>query len=200
MNYIFCILIGYVLGCINPAYIVSRLKGFDIRSKGSNNAGASNAMITMGWGAGVFVALFDIAKACCSVLIATALFPEHAYAGYVAGVASVLGHIFPFYMKFKGGKGLASYMGLLLALNWKFFLVAAVAIALITLITDYIAIGTLTVVVAFPIFCYFTHVVWIAVGIICIASATVIFKHIVNIKKIIKGEEIGLRKANQKNK
>ncbi len=200
MNYIFCILIGYLLGSISPSYIISRLKGFDIRTRGSNNAGASNAMITMGWSIAAIVAIVDIAKTLASVYIAGALFPQSPYAAIVSGVACILGHIFPFYMKFKGGKGLAPYLGLILALDWKFFIITIIGIALITVITDYIVIGTFTTVIAYPLYKYLTHTDIIAVGIILIASIVVIYKHFTNIKRILKGEEIGLYRKGQQNK
>ena len=111
MRYILPVLLGYLLGCSHMAYYIGKLKKLDIRSAGSGNLGASNATVLFGWGSGVLVAVHDIGKAFAAVLLAKWLFPDLEYAGAAAGVACVLGHIFPFYLEFKGGKGLASYYG-----------------------------------------------------------------------------------------
>lgn len=198
MEYILCILIGYILGNINMAYIIGRLKGFDIRTKGSTNAGASNATITMGWSIGVLVGFFDILKAFTSVLICKTLFPELELAGIVAGVSCILGHIFPFYLKFRGGKGFASYLGMILALDWKVFLVFAVSIIIITVVTDYIALATLTTVIVYPVYLIYTKIGVVVPLIVAIASIVMVFKHIDNIKRIATGKEIGLRSAKAK--
>lgn len=195
MRYILCFLIGYVLGTVNYAYIIGRIKGFDIRTKGSTNAGASNATVTMGWKIGVIVGLCDILKAFISVIIAKFIFPELEFAGVIAGVSCILGHIFPFYLKFRGGKGFASYLGMILALDWRFFLIIGVSIIIITVVTDYIALATLTTVVVYPLYLIFTKIEIIVLLIVTVASIVMIFKHISNIKKIISGQEIGLRSS-----
>lgn len=198
MTYILCVLIGYILGTVNYAYIIGKIKGFDIRTKGSTNAGASNATITMGWRIGVIVGLCDILKAFISVIIAKAIFPELEFAGVIAGVSCILGHMFPFYLKFRGGKGFASYLGMILALDWRFFLIIGVSIIIITVVTDYIALATLTTVVVYPLYLIFTKIEILVALIVTIASIAMIFKHISNIKKIISGQEIGLRSAKAK--
>ena len=183
------------MGTVNYAYIIGRLKGFDIRTKGSTNAGASNATITMGWRVGILVGICDILKAFASVLIAKAIFRDTELVGVVAGVACVLGHIFPFYLKFKGGKGFASYLGMILALDWRFFLIICGVIIIITVITDYIALATLTTVVVYPIYLILTNIEITIISVVTLASIVMIFKHIGNIKKILTGKEIGLRSA-----
>ncbi|HBB28897.1 MAG TPA: acyl-phosphate glycerol 3-phosphate acyltransferase [Clostridiales bacterium] len=198
MRYILCFLIGYVLGTVNYAYIIGRIKGFDIRTKGSTNAGASNATVTMGWKIGVIVGLCDILKAFVSVIIAKFIFPELEFAGVIAGVSCILGHIFPFYLNFRGGKGFASYLGMILALDWRFFLIIGVSIIIITVVTDYIALATLTTVVVYPLYLIFTRIEIIVLLIVTVASIVMIFKHISNIKKIISGQEIGLRSSKAK--
>lgn len=198
MRYILCFLIGYVLGTVNYAYIIGRIKGFDIRTKGSTNAGASNATVTMGWKIGVIVGLCDILKAFASVIIVKFIFPELEFAGVIAGVSCILGHIFPFYLNFRGGKGFASYLGMILALDWRFFLIIGVSIIIITVVTDYIALATLTTVVVYPLYLIFTRIEIIVLLIVTVASIVMIFKHISNIKKIISGQEIGLRSSKAK--
>lgn len=113
--------------------------------------------------------------------------------GGAAGVAAVLGHIYPFYLKFKGGKGLASFVGMMLALNWKVALGIMALVLLLTLVTDYISVGAMSCVVAAPIG------IWVDGGglilplIICIASVVMLWKHRENIVRIRNHTEIGLR-------
>ena len=195
MQFIFAILLGYLLGCSSMAYYIGKQKKKDIRTAGSGNLGASNATVLFGWGAGVAVAVHDIAKAALAVLLAKWLFPEAEYAGAAAGVACVLGHIFPFYLGFKGGKGLASYFGMTLALNWKLALIVGAVIVLATLITDFISVGALSSIVVAPAYVGITTHNLVLTGILCIASGVMLFKHLENIRRIAKGEEIGLRRT-----
>ena len=196
MIYIPIFVIGYLIGCPNLALTLAKLKGVDIRGSGSKNPGASNAMILMGWKAGVLVALHDIGKGLAAVLIARALFPSAVLAGAVAGVACVLGHMFPFQIHFKGGKGFASYIGMALALNWKLALILMVAVALVTLITDYIVIGTMTTIITLPVYYAITSSIVVAI-ILSVASLVIIYKHRMNLVRICKGTEIGFRSANR---
>lgn len=193
MGYLLAILLGYLLGCSSMAYYIGKWKKQDLRTGGSGNLGASNAAVLLGWGAGVSVAVHDIAKGALAVLAAKWLFPELEYAGAAAGVACVLGHIFPFYLKFKGGKGLASYFGMTLALNWKLALLTAVVIVLVTLITDYISVGTFSTILLVPTYTAITTHNLLLTLILCIATGVMIFKHWENVVRIATGKEIGLR-------
>lgn len=193
MGYLLVALLGYLMGCSSMAYYVGLIKKKDIRTAGSGNLGASNTAVLFGWGAGISVALHDIGKALAAVLIAKWLFPELEYAGVVAGVTSVLGHIFPFYLKFKGGKGLASYFGLILALNWKLALVVAALIIVITLVTDFISVGAMSCVVFTPTYYAFTTHNWILVLILSVATVVMLAKHWENVVRIYNHTEIGLR-------
>ena len=193
--YVIIALIGYLFGCSNLAFFLGKARGFDIRTHGSNNAGASNATVTMGLKIGVLVGLHDILKSFAAAFLASALFPAIPGAAAVAGTAAVIGHIFPFYLRFQGGKGFASFLGLTLALDWRFFLAILVVVALITLISDYIVPGTLTTIISFPIYLAIRHIgIWI-IALVCVASVVILLKHLVNIKRLITGEEIGLRRA-----
>jgi len=200
LPYIIAVVLGYFLGCINPAYIIAKIKGVDVLAHGSKNPGASNATITMGWKVGIFVGFFDIMKAFISVMAIRLLFPDSPIAEAAAGVACVLGHMFPVTFKFRGGKGFASFLGMVLALDWRFFIAIGIAIILITLITDYLALGTLTTVITEPILLAVFKGQYIVVAIVCIASLVIILKHLENIKKIATGQEIGLRRVIDKNK
>lgn len=194
MGYVLAIMAGYLLGCSNMAWYLAKLKKADLRSAGSGNLGASNATVLLGWKAGVLTALHDIGKAALAVLVLKWLFPEAEYIGAVAGVSCVLGHIFPFYLKFKGGKGFASYFGMTLALNWKLALCIAVAVVVVTFVTDYIVCGTLTTIITVPVYMGFT-VSWLLAAILCVATAVILYKHRENYPRILNGTELGLRSA-----
>lgn len=194
MAYILAILGGYLLGCSNMAYWLAKGRGVDLRSGGSGNLGASNAVTMMGWKAGVITALHDGAKAFLAALLFRFLFWDVEAIGTVAGVAAVYGHIFPFYLKFRGGKGLASYVGLLVALNWKLAIALFVVLAIATVVTDYIVVGTVLVVVIAPIFYAVTGNGTTAL-ILAAASALMLWKHRMNYIRIYKGTEVGLRSA-----
>ncbi len=193
MNYTFAVTIGYLLGCSNMAYWLSLIKKVDIRNNGSGNLGASNATVLLGWGAGVIVAIHDIGKAVLAVVLAKLLFPELEYVGAAAGVACVLGHIFPFYLKFKGGKGLASFWGMVLALNWKVALGLLVLGLVITVVTDFISLAALSISITAPVGIWLTTGGLVVPMILCVATVVMIFKHIENIQRILNRTEIGLR-------
>ena len=190
--FIMCIL-GSLLGCSNMATYLAKAKGVDVSAGGSGNPGASNATILMGWRAGILVAVHDAGKALLAVIIGKLLFPDARGVDVVAGAACVLGHIFPLFFKFKGGKGFASYIGMILALNWEFALIIIAAVIIVTILFDYLVIGTTLTVVSLPIYLFFTSAGWIAVLASCIATAVIIYKHRSNYVRIIKGTEIGLR-------
>jgi glycerol-3-phosphate acyltransferase PlsY len=177
------------------AFYIGKLTKKDLGKNGSGNLGASNALVLLGWQAGVLVGVHDIGKGLLSVLLARWLFPELQYAPAAAGVACVLGHIFPFYLKFKGGKGLASYIGMMVALNWKLALVVLVVLVVATLITNYIVAGTVSTIVVFPAATLILTGNLIMVLILCIPTVVMLFKHRENFSRIRNGTEVGLRSA-----
>ena len=193
MGYILVIVTAYLLGCSNMALYMSKIKKVDARAGGSGNLGASNATALMGWRVGILVGVHDVGKSALAVLLARFFFPELAYIGAVAGVSSVLGHIFPFYLKVRGGKGFASYFGMTLALNWKLALVIGILIVLVTVITDYIVAGTTLTILSVPVYMgWAEHSILLAL-ILCIATAVIIYKHRMNYVRMYNGTEIGLR-------
>ena len=192
MKYLFIILLGYLLGSSSMAFYLSKLTKKDVRKSGSGNLGASNTMVLLGWKAAVLVGIHDIGKGALAVLLAKWLF-DVPYAGEVAGVACVLGHIFPFYLKFKGGKGLASYIGMTAALDLRLAIIVAVLLIVITLVTDYIVLGTMTTILVVPCVTFFTA--WIGALILCVATVVMVFKHHENFSRLMKGTEIGFRGA-----
>ena len=193
MEYAVAVVLGYLLGCSNMAYYLAKGRKADLTKAGSGNLGASNATVLLGWKAGVTVALHDIGKAALAVLLAKLLFADLEYAGAAAGVAAVMGHIFPFYLKFRGGKGLASFWGMTVALNWKLGLIAGIVIILATLITDYIVIGTFSTIALVPSYTGLITDNWILALILAVASLVIFYKHWENIGRLIRKEEIGLR-------
>jgi len=202
MNYFIVALIGYAFGCLQFSYILGKtLRKVDIRTLGHGNAGASNAVISLGWKYGILVALLDILKAIVSILIIKGLF-KNAVSNeqlnlymYLNGFFVILGHNYPFFMKFKGGKGTASLAGMLIAINIPMALLGILIIVTVTIVTDYIALGTIALVIYFIIATIYLKFGTGAI-IISIAIAMMsIFNHLKNIKRIINKEENGLRKA-----
>ncbi len=188
----FSILTGYLIGSLNPAYFLARLRGFDIRKRGSGNAGASNAIITMGKTQGILSAFFDVMKACAAVWLASYFCPDFRYASELAGTFCIIGHIFPFYMGFEGGKGLACLGGLVLAYNWVLFLVLLAIEAVLALAVDYICIVPITGCVIFPVIYAFMSKDLCAALIYLPVTAVMLFKHIENLRRIKDGTELHL--------
>lgn len=190
MEFILCSALGYFTGAINPAYLLGRRKGVDIREKGSGNAGASNALILFGKLRGAICALLDIFKAYLAIRISRSLFPKYVLAFAVTAAACILGHIFPFYMQFKGGKGLACLGGVILAFDGWVFLALLGFEALIVLITDYICFVPITASFLFSaVYGFRAHDLW--GSLILLIPAVVIFcKHLENLKRIPEGTEM----------
>ena len=197
MEYVIIILLSYIIGTSSMSYYLSKINNIDMRNNGSKNLGASNTMLLMGWKAGILVGIHDIGKAILAVFLMKYFFPNVAYVKEIAGVACVIGHIFPFYLGFKGGKGFASYVGMMFALDWQVGIVVGLAIIIVTLITDYIVCGTVTTIVSLPIIMSVLNHSVISGLIVCIASLIIAYKHRVNFVRIYKGTEIGLRYANR---
>ena len=195
MQYILVIALSYLLGCSNMATYIAAVKKVDLSAGGSGNPGASNAVILMGWGAGVLTAVHDIGKSALAVVLARLVFPDLPLIGAAAGVASVLGHIYPFWMKFKGGKGFASYLGMTIALNWKFAIAVLLLVVVVTLVTDYIVAATTTTIIIVPIGLGLLTQSIVLPLILLVASAVIAWKHKDNYVRMYNGTEIGFRKA-----
>ncbi len=197
MGYIIAIVMAYLIGSSNLAYYIARWKHVDFRTSGSGNLGASNATMLLGWKAGILVGAHDIGKSALAVYLAMAMFPELEYVGPVAGIASVLGHIFPFYLKFRGGKGFASYLGMTLALNWKLALVVLVLVVVIAWLTDYIVAGTITTIVVVPVSLgIMCHSLRLAI-ILLVGTAVIAYKHKENFVRMLNGTEFRIRNVNK---
>ena len=195
MEYILVIVLSYILGSSNMAKYLALAKKVDLTAGGSGNLGASNAVILMGWGAGVLTALHDIGKSALAVILARMVFPDAPHIGAAAGVASVLGHIYPFWMKFKGGKGFASYLGMTVALHWKFAIAVLLLVVVVTLVTDYIVAATTTTIIIVPIGLGLLTQSLALPLILLVASAVIAWKHKDNYVRMYNGTEIRFRKA-----
>ncbi|MBR7112126.1 MAG: glycerol-3-phosphate acyltransferase [Clostridia bacterium] len=198
---IITILISYLVGNINPSYIFGLIKGVDIRRQGSGNAGASNATVLFGKWIGIFSALFDIAKSYLVMLIFPLIFKDVPFIAECAGVAAIIGHIFPVLMNFKGGKGLASLGGLLLAMDARLFLILLAAEIVLLLLVNFICIVPITASILIPIlygvlgsdglgWLWNADGGWWGAAIISIASLVMLWRHRENVVRIAKGKEM----------
>ena len=192
MQILLCSLTGYLIGNINPSYIISRLRGFDIRERGSGNAGASNAIMTMGKKVGAVSALFDIFKAFFASVLAAQLFPQLKFAKILSGCSCIIGHIFPVFMNFHGGKGLASLAGTILAFDPELFITLLILEIIIGFSLDYICVVPITGSALFM--AYYAFITGDATGTLLLALTAVIilFKHIENLRRIQNGTEAHL--------
>ena len=189
MSAISCVLLGYFVGGINPAYLVGKHRGFDIRKRGSGNAGASNAVIVMGKKAGVVSALLDIFKAFFVVSFAEALFGDLVYSKILAGVSCIVGHIFPVFLNFRGGKGLACLGGVILAYHWRLFVAMLIAELLLVLLVDYICVVPITASLAFSVIYAVQTGDRVGTFLLLACSALIFYKHVENLKRIRNGSE-----------
>ena len=191
-------LAAYLLGSIPTGYVVAKLKGVDIRSVGSGNIGATNAMRVLGKPAGIFVLLADAAKGFAAVKWLPAFMlkiwgannfdPE--ILGIIAGIFTVLGHNYTCWLKFKGGKGIATTAGVFLALAPWALLVALVVFILALLLTKYVSVASISAAVALPAAVWIMTPQTVLLGVIATALGLLaIYKHKGNIERLIAGTE-----------
>jgi len=188
---IIAILIGYAFGCIQSSYFLSKMVGkIDIREHGSGNAGASNITAIMGWKYGFIVGLVDVLKGVFAVLVVKWIYPDSPDLAYLSGIMAIIGHIFPFYMKFRGGKGVATLVGMMFGLNWKLGILFVLLVAIPALLADYIVIGSFTSFVALPIVTFILGypIIFTIIG-VCLTVLS-FYLHRANIKRIINKEEL----------
>ena len=190
MNILLAIIIGYFLGNINASYILGKVfKGIDIREEGTSNAGASNAVIVMGWKFGAATFLIDALKAAVAMWIVKYFTNGNTDLAVLAGVMAMVGHIYPVFMKFKGGKGIASILGMMLGLNGFIALVLYITIVLGAVITNYLVIGELFILILFPVAVYllgYSNFVVVLIIFACLLSA---YKLRENFIRTFKGTE-----------
>ncbi|MDB5393407.1 MAG: plsY [Rhodospirillales bacterium] len=178
---------SYLLGSIPFGLLLTRLAGLgDIRKIGSGNIGATNVLRTGNKPLALVVLLLDSGKGAVAVLLAGAAMDEHA--GLAAGFGAVLGHLFPVWLGFKGGKGVATTIGTLLALAWPVGLIACGLWLLTALIFRMSSAAALTAIAATPIAAYFLGSITLAISALLLA-ALVWFKHAANIGRLLSGTE-----------
>ena len=153
---VICLLIGYVFGLFQTAYLYGRLHGIDIRTRGSGNAGTTNTLRVLGARAGVIVLFGDIVKTILAIAVVRIFIvpyaPELEYLLVLYTAAgAILGHNYPFYLGFKGGKGIAATAGLILSMNPWFVLVGLILFVGAYLLTHYVSLGSLLVYAGFII-------------------------------------------------
>ena len=189
-----CLVIGYCIGCIETAHVVGKLWKVDLRQHGSGNLGTTNALRVLGKKAGAIVFIGDILKSVIAYLICRAIFKDNGtIAGLFGSAGAVLGHNFPFYLNFKGGKGIAVMIGMTAALAFTTDIRLAFPNAIIgfglAFGTRYVSVGSLAFAVCLPISCFLlgfeTEVVLIT---LCV-SALAVWRHRKNIKNLMNGTE-----------
>lgn len=196
MEYVIVIIIAYLIGTISPAMITARrVKKIDIRDVNSKNAGTSNIAITLGMKYAVIVGLSDILKGAIPVVILRLIFPDNEIIWIVGGLSAVLGHIYPVFYGFRGGKGTATFGGMILAVFPIQALVLALFFFIVLMLSDFITIATVAVMIAIPIMMVIQSNELISIILVTSFSVFSIFLHRKNIIRIINKEELGLRKG-----
>lgn len=187
-----CVLLGFFFGSWNGAILISRGKMHeDIREKGSGNAGLTNFLRNFGGLWTLMVVLIDFGKAIAACLIATLILPdEPMLAKAISGLAVQLGHIFPVFFRFHGGKGVLCSAAVALLLDWRIFLIAISLFIAIFFLTRYVSLASMLAVIAFAvltiIFLNDQPIVWILVALM---AGVVVFMHRSNIIRLARGEE-----------
>ena len=148
------IALGYFVGSLSPSSLVGRVKKTDVRKSGTGNLGATNTMLVLGWGAGIFVMLFDLMKSFLSGKLAQYLFPGLSTAGMLACIGAMIGHCFPVFHRFRGGKGLATFGGLVIYCGLKYVPIVLCAGWAVMWIFDCTVMFPITVGIALPLLMY----------------------------------------------
>lgn len=193
--YVLVGLVGYLLGSINFAIIIcKRMAGFDIRERGSKNAGTTNVLRTVGKSAAAMTLICDILKGVVAVLLA--MLAAHIWDDadpeslkYLAGLMAIIGHTFPIYYGFRGGKGVATSLGVLLIVNPEIGLICLVFALVIIIATRWVSLGSIMAATLFPILTIFMADSFWAKVISIIMALLVIFNHRTNLKRLKDGTE-----------
>lgn len=197
--YILVALVAYLIGSISFSVIFTKkLAGFDVREKGSKNAGSTNVLRTAGKKVAILTLICDILKGLVAVGFAKIIgeidhFDHIEYLIQVAGIAVVLGHTFPIFFGFKGGKGVATSLGLILLVNWQIGLICLVFALILIISTRMVSLGSVSAAVLFPVLTMFITENYIVPGDYRIfgilLGAFVCFNHRANIKRLLTGQE-----------
>lgn len=202
--YILIGIISYCLGSISFSVIFSKkMAGFDVREKGSGNAGSTNVLRTVGKKAAALTLICDILKGIVAVLLAYAFShivedANGALMVQIAGIMVVIGHTFPVFFKFKGGKGVATSLGIIMLINYQIGLICLIFALLVMFLTKTVSIGSIMAAILFPVLTLLLHENYLIEGNYIIfgilLALIVIYNHRSNIKRIMNGEENKLGK------
>lgn len=187
------LVIGYLLGSVSPSAYISKQKSTDLRVNGTGNLGATNTMLVLGKWYGIIVMVIDILKSYIAVRLARLLFPKLAVAGMLAGCGAVVGHIFPLYHKFRGGKGLACFAGMILATDLTVFNVLLTLGIVSVLISDYAVALPVSAACSAPVVFGIYYASTAVFGILLIPCTVMLLKHRDNFRRIKDGSEIKFR-------
>jgi glycerol-3-phosphate acyltransferase PlsY len=180
---------GYLIGSISFAVLLVRLRtGKDIRQEGSGNAGATNVLRSHGKGLAALVALLDVAKGAVPVMLVRLVTGDSRYAA-AAGFAAILGHVFPVFYGFRGGKGVATAVGAFLALAPYAMLVCIGIFVLVVAVTRYVSLGSVLAMVLLPPVAGLFRAPWPVIVAAAATAVLVIVKHLANLKRLARGEE-----------
>ena len=192
-------IIAYLIGSINFSVILSKkMAGFDVREKGSGNAGTTNVLRTVGKKAAIITLICDILKGVVAILIAILANKlvegsNGALLVQFAGVAVILGHTFPIFFKFKGGKGVATSLGVLIMSNWQIGLICLVFALILIALTQMVSVGSIAAAILYPVLTLFIPQNYIIPGNYLIYSVVlaviIVFNHRENVKRLLKGTE-----------
>lgn len=197
--YIAMAIIAYAIGSINFSVIFSRkFAGFDVREKGSGNAGTTNMLRTVGKKAAVITLVCDILKGIVSILIALLIGyfvkdVNKAILVQIAGFFAIFGHTFPIFFEFRGGKGVATALGVILLTNWQIGLICLAFALILIIITKMVSLGSIMAAILFPVLTIFIQTNYIEPGNYIIfgiaVGLLVVFNHRKNLKRILEGNE-----------
>lgn len=195
-HYLVSILIGYLLGSSSMSYYISKIKKVDLKNNGSKNYGTSNTFALIGKKEGIVVFIHDFLKSMVAIVAVEFLFPEAIYANVLAGCFAVIGHIFPFYLKFDGGKGFATYIGLSFALFPLPSLILLIIAMLIAFICDYMIAATCSFLVIVPIIAILKGDPFVT-ALIVLTSLIIAWKHKDNFINLVtkNGKEMKIKSA-----
>jgi len=199
LKIIVAIILAYLIGSLPTSVWIGRIfYNVDVRTQGSNNAGATNTIRVLGYKAGIPVLILDVFKGWLAVFIAnffyteTGRFPDLIDFKIILAVAAVVGHVFPIYVGFKGGKGIATLLGIGIALYPYSALIAVGIFILMLIISGYVSLSSMTAAVCFPLVYIFLLSNYEFVSLIILSVAVAFFvpiTHRKNIGRLIKGEE-----------
>lgn len=202
MERIICLAIGYVFGLFQTGYIYGKMHNIDIRQHGSGNAGTTNVLRTLGKKAGIIVFFGDAFKTIFACAAARMIFADHVDVDLLAlygGFGAILGHNFPFYLNFRGGKGIAATAGILASTDWRMCVVCGTIFFMTVLLTKYVSLGSILLVIAF----FIMAVMFGSAGDYIISAESLteyyllaavimvmaIWRHRANIKRLMNGTE-----------